>query len=131
MSGTKAIQQTSNKMATKVDYGGRLLLLGLLIFFFVQVIFSANKLWQEKTAVSITKHYDHSRFMPSFGFCFKYRKAILDTKLRQAISTNGTRALAEATLNDARQVLNSSLGYHGGFFFNLPFHLSPPLFQET
>ena len=99
-------------MATIVDHGGRLLLLGLLIFFLVQVIFSANKLRDEKTAVSTRKQYDQSRLMPSFSFCFPYPKIQLSQLSQQditTISTGGSGALAEATLNDARQVCTRHL----------------------
>ena len=82
-------------MVSMVKHGGRLLALGLLTFFLVQVIFSANKLRDEKTAVSTTKQYDQSRFMPSFSFCFYYKKKD---------GGNSTRRVAEETLKDARQV---------------------------
>ena len=83
-------------MASLVDNGGRLLLLGLLTFFLVEVIFSANKLREEKTAVSTTTHYDQSRLMPSISFCFLYKK--------MPISAVNARTVAEATLKDARRV---------------------------
>ena len=83
-------------MVSMVENGGRLLLLGLLIFFFVQVIFSANKLREEKTAVSTTKQYDQSRLMPSISFCFFYKKL--------PITNGGARVVAEETLKDTRQV---------------------------
>ena len=83
-------------MVSTVKNGGRLLALGLLTFFLVQVIFSANKLRDEKTAVSTTKQYDESRLMPSISFCFHYKKKG---------GGNSTRVVAEETLKDAWQVL--------------------------
>ena len=82
-------------MVSKVENGGRVLLLGLLSFFLVEVIFSANKLGEKKTAVSTTRQYDQSRLMPSVSFCFFYKKIDIAT---------GSRAVAEATLKDARRV---------------------------
>ena len=82
-------------MASLIDYGGRILALGLLAFFLVQVIFSAKKLRDEKTAVSTTKQYDERRIMPSISFCFHYKKKG---------GGNSTRVVAEETLKDARQV---------------------------
>ena len=82
-------------MASLIDYGGRILALGLLAFFLVQVIFSANKLKEEKIAVSTTTRYDKSRLMPSIAVCFHYKKIPL-------VSTNGSRIVVEATLKDAR-----------------------------
>ena len=82
-------------MVSMIDNGGRLLALGLLTFFLVQFIFSANKLREEKTAVSTTKQYDQSRLMPSISFCFDYKKVPIST---------GLETSAEATLKDARGV---------------------------
>ena len=82
------------KMVSKVENGGRVLLLGLFIFFLVQVFFSANKLRDKKTAVSTTRQYDQSRLMPSISFCFYYKK--------KQFQTDSARAVAEETLKDAR-----------------------------
>ena len=81
-----------------VENGGRLLLLCLLTFFIIQVIFSANKLWEEKTAVSTIKQYDQSRLMPSVSFCFYYEK------VGGGDGSLTARMVAEATLKDARRV---------------------------
>ena len=81
-----------------------MLALGLLTFFLVQVIISANKLRDEKTAVSTTKQYDQSRIMPSFSFCFFFKKKR---------GGNTTKIVAEETLKDARQVLLTNKAMNG------------------
>ena len=53
---------------------GRLLALGLFIFFVSKVIIAVGKLQNEKTAVSMTTHYEESRLMPSFSICFRNKK---------------------------------------------------------
>ena len=84
-------------MASLVDLGGRLLLLGLSLLFLYQVVISANKLREEKTAVSTTKQYDQSRLMPTIAVCFEYEKY-------KDYQGNNAKDLANLTLNQSRQV---------------------------
>ena len=84
-------------MASKIEYGGRLLAFGLMIFLLYQVIICVHKLKEEKTAVSTTKQYDRSRFMPTIAVCFDYDKS-------QEYQGRPARELAKMTLNQSRQV---------------------------
>ena len=74
---------------------GRLVALGLVAYFVSKVIHAVGKLQHEKTAVSITTHYEESRLMPSFSVCFRNRK--------EHYQYNGTEV--EMGLNVTRQVL--------------------------
>ena len=84
-------------MVSLVETGGRLLALGLITFFLIQVIFSANKLREEKTAVSVTTQYDQKRVMPSISVCFYYKKA-------EDYKGHDAEELLQTTLNETRQV---------------------------
>ena len=53
---------------------GRLVALGLVAYFVSKVIIAVEKLQHEKTAVSMTTHYEESRLMPSFSIGFRNRK---------------------------------------------------------
>ena len=77
--------------------------LGLVTFFFVEVIISANKLSDEKTAVSTNKQYEQSRLMPSISVCFKYKKA------EDHFGSDDYVELVKATLNRTRYVKSTVL----------------------
>lgn len=53
---------------------GRLVALGLVIYFLSQVVTAVRKLQNEQTGVSVTTHYEHSRLMPSISICFRNKK---------------------------------------------------------
>ena len=98
-------------MASKIEYGGRLLAFGLLTFLLYEVTISVHRLREEKTAVSTTKQYDWSRFMPTIAVCFDYDKS-------QDYQGRNVKELAKITLNQSRQVkiivdlLSFQLSFH-------------------
>ena len=53
---------------------GRLVALGLLVYFLSRVFMAVGKLQNAKMGLSVTKHFEKSRLMPSFSICFRNKK---------------------------------------------------------
>ena len=85
------------EMASKAESGGRILALGLMVFFIVQVIRSTNKLRANIVAVSTTTEYEEKRLMPSISVCFPFTKS-------EDSAGSDLVEVVQKTLNDSRQV---------------------------
>ena len=53
---------------------GRLVALGLVTYFLSRVFVAVGKLQNAKMGLSVTKHFEKSRLMPSFSICFRNKK---------------------------------------------------------
>ena len=85
------------EMASKAESGGRILALGLMVFFIVQVIRSTNKLRANIVAVSTTTEYEEKRLMPSISVCFPFMKS-------EESAGSELEVVVQKTLNDSRHV---------------------------
>ena len=53
---------------------GRLVAMGLIIYFLSRVFMAVGKLQNAKMGLSVTKHFEKRRLMPSFSICFRNKK---------------------------------------------------------